>query len=407
MGNKSNLLPELSDYKDVLVKCDLCNDCLDICPIYQKTQMKKFSPLAPVMLGTELNRKDFTFQADHLEGLNICTLCGRCVEKCPPKIDLLGLNLSLKKTALKKKLKVPGAYELFLENMNKTGNIYGINNEHRIDVKQSFQFDEDADFLIYLGCMNAFEPAIAQEYVNIIRKKSPEATGLVHAGTTTPTEFIDLYNIMKHAGLKLKTLGEDESCCGWPAYVNGNEVLFKKMLKKLAKNIKKANIKTLVTPCAMCYYILKEYLPRVDKKLNYNIIHATDLILELFNQGKIEPIPNPETTTYHEGCYLGRYSKKYDEPREIIKKIAGDSYIELNEIKKDAKCCGGSINFIYPDFALWIGKDLMDEAKEKKIKNIVNTCPLCIMNIKYSAITTNADLNVLGISSYTYENIKK
>ena len=406
MGKK--ILPNLSDFQRELVKCDLCNDCLDICPIYMKTKMKKFSPIAPIILGSEVGKKGFKYLEEHLENLNSCTLCRRCIEHCPPKIDLIGLNLALKKDALSKKLKVPGAYQILLNNLKTVGNIYGIDNNYRIDIQNPiFEFDEDAEYLLFIGCMNAFESALAEEYVSIIRKKTPEATGLVHAGTTTPKEVIDFYKIMKLVGLRVKTLGKDEGCCGWPALVSGNESLFRKTLKKLAKNIKKAKTEKIITTCAMCYYVLNEYLPKVDVKSSYTVLHATDLILDLIVQNKIKLKQNNDKTTYHEGCYFGRYSEKYEGPRSIIQKIVGNNYIELEDIKKDAKCCGGSINFIYPDLALWIGKDLLDEAKEKNIINIVNTCPLCIMNIKYSVLTENVKINVLGISSYVYENINK
>ncbi len=403
---RNKIIKSLNDFKSILVKCDLCNDCLPICPTYQKTEDKKLSPVNPILLGTESLKKGFKFEPKHLENLSICALCDRCRIFCPVEISLVDLNIALKKEALSKGLTSPGAYKLLLENIKRRGNIYGIDNSLRIDVNnEAFQTDDESDYLLFLGCMNAFDSSIAQVYVEKIRQSAPEASGLVHAGATTPEEISALYMILQRAGLRVKTLGKKEICCGWPVLASGNEKLFKRSIKKIAKSIKKAKVKKIITTCAMCYYVLQKYLPMFCPKLKLKFYHAVHIINELLEANLLRLKENPQTTTYHESCYLGRYAKVFDLPRKLIQVIAGEKFVELEDKKEKAKCCGGSINFMYPDFALWIGQDLLKEAQEKGIKNIINTCPLCEMNLKYSVNVANEELNIYGIARYIYENL--
>ena len=46
-----------------------------------------------------------------------------------------------------------------------------------------------------------------------------------------------------------------------------------------------------------------------------------------------------KVVTYHDTCDLGRHCGIYEEPREIIRKIAPD-FVEMSHSRADAPCCG-------------------------------------------------------------------
>ena len=47
--------------------------------------------------------------------------------------------------------------------------------------------------------------------------------------------------------------------------------------------------------------------------------------------------------TYHDPCYLGRYCRLYDAPREIIQAVPGVELIEMERNRMDAWCCGADV----------------------------------------------------------------
>jgi len=46
------------------------------------------------------------------------------------------------------------------------------------------------------------------------------------------------------------------------------------------------------------------------------------------------------SATYHDPCFLGRHNKVYSPPRELIAKVGGLQYKEMERSKERSFCCG-------------------------------------------------------------------
>ncbi|MDO5850726.1 MAG: heterodisulfide reductase-related iron-sulfur binding cluster [Methanobacteriaceae archaeon] len=201
--------------------------------------------------------------------------------------------------------------------------------------------------------------------------------------------------ILKQANVDYEVL-DNENCCGSVLLRTG----FKDEAKELmTKNINDFKDKTIVTSCAGCYKTLKEDYKDV-LGIDLDVIHISELILDLINQNKLKLNFNKDLkVTYHDPCHLGRHSGVYEAPREVIKNIA--ELVEMKNIKEQSRCCGsgGGVKSAYGDLANSIATLRIEEAEDTDADLIVTACPFCKLNL-----SDNSDnLEVLDLSEFVYK----
>jgi Fe-S oxidoreductase len=80
--------------------------------------------------------------------------------------------------------------------------------------------------------------------------------------------------------------------------------------------------KKTVASCPHCFNTIANEYPQLGG--NYEVIHHTQLLARLVDEGKLTPVNAvEEKITYHDPCFLGRRNKVYTPPREIIDVVPG------------------------------------------------------------------------------------
>ncbi|MDY6864097.1 MAG: (Fe-S)-binding protein, partial [Thermodesulfobacteriota bacterium] len=199
-------------------------------------------------------------------------------------------------------------------------------------------------------------------------------------------------NILKTAGITFGIL-KDEWCCGMKVLNAGSCNSGKKVAKHNVTALRKAGAKTVIMQCGECYKGFKIDYPEMIGELPFEVLHITQFIKKLINEGKINLTEQiRKKVTYHDPCALGRFSGVYDEPREILKMIPGTELVEMYPAKEYAWCCGGSIKDAYPDLAVKIAVDRVNHAHEVGAEVLTSACPLCKINIQDAIKKTDTDL---------------
>ncbi len=263
-----------------------------------------------------------------------CLLCGRCQEICP-----VGINLNAIRIAKRKDIQTltPNSYSYLTPNQ-----------------------PPSVDVVYFAGCMTHLTPSI---------KKAM-------------TEILDV------TGVKYSFLDADGTvCCGRPQMMAGKIDAAQQLMDYNKTLIQKSGAKTLVTSCPICYKVFKE-----DYNLNIQVLHHTQYLWQLMNENKISLKPSEETVVYHDPCELGRGSGIYEEPRQIIKSIAG--LMSTEHEKADALCCGGSLGNVQINSKQQnaIQKDVLDELQKFHPDTIVTACPLCKKTLAKGSETTVEDI---------------
>jgi len=195
------------------------------------------------------------------------------------------------------------------------------------------------------------------------------------------TEQENYKKILDKLGIEFIMLPFDEVCCGSPVLNAGYKKDAKKLAKKNYDLFKSRNIGKIITPCPGCYNMFKNVYPELVLEWDIEVEHATKVILNELKYREIK-LPVRETVTYHDPCHLGRFSRIYDEPREVIKLLGGELR-EMTHNRESALCCGagGGLRANFPDTAKKIARKRVSEAPKNAIK-ILTPCGLCYANLK-------------------------
>jgi len=89
----------------------------------------------------------------------------------------------------------------------------------------------------------------------------------------------------------------------------------------------------------------------------------------------------------------------YEEPRELLETLFGDSFIEMNPNRENAWCCGagGGVKIAYPDWSVEIADKRIKNAFDTKADYLVSTCPFCKRNLKDAIIQYKTDVQVIDL----------
>lgn len=143
-----------------------------------------------------------------------------------------------------------------------------------------------------------------------------------------------------------------------------------------------------MTSCAGCYKTLKDDYEGLD------VIHISQLLAELINDGKLNFTKKDLNVTYHDSCHLGRHAEVFDEPRNVIKSVA--NLVEMENIRENSLCCGagGGVKSAYPEIAGEMASARIEQALETDCETLITACPFCKLNLE------NDNLEVLDLTEF-------
>ncbi len=215
---------------------------------------------------------------------------------------------------------------------------------------------ESPDILFWVGCAGSFDDRA---------KKITKA----------------IVKILNECKVNFAVLGAEESCTGDPAKRAGNEFTFQMQAMMNIQVLDGYEVKKIVTACPHCMNTLKNEYPELGG--NYEVIHHTQLIQELINQGKLTLKDGGtfkgKKITFHDPCYLGRANNIFEAPRDLIEKLDSE-LVEMKRCKTNGLCCGAGGAQMFKEAEKGdkeIFVERTEEALETKAEIIATGCPFC------------------------------
>ncbi len=352
-------------FRDQVLRCSSCGFCRAVCPVFGLTKRPAFNARGKMLILKEVMDGNVELGDELVETLFQCTTCASCADQCPSGVNPPEIIKQVRKDMVHRGTCHP-AFDGMNRVLEEYSNIYGE------DEPEDFERERNkkAEFVFFIGCVGSY--------------REDEAT-------------LATLDILDH--LKVDYTLIDEVCCSGALEDVGFNVN-QRLSQKNVDLILATGAKTVITGCPYCSRAFKnktEYSALKDAGIH--IIHVSQFLKD-FDLG----VKTDQLVTYHDPCDLGRHCDIYDEPREIIRRIA-PNFVEMRHSRADALCCGagGGVRGAFPKNSIAMARRRLAEVEEIGAEVVLTECNSCVHNLnnaklraqKFKIYTTTQFLNQL------------
>jgi Fe-S oxidoreductase/coenzyme F420-reducing hydrogenase delta subunit len=340
--------------------CVECGKCTTVCPVAKFDT--NFAPRTIVLRAMEGIVDNIAKDRD----IWTCTTCEQCNSMCPYKVDYSGFIRGMREEAAEygaAPLCSQGGLIHSVQRMMAKGNL----KQDRLGwVKKDMKIAEKGDVFYFTGCLPHYD-AIFYDRQGLRLQNICESA----------------VRIMNKAGI-VPVVSNEEKCCGHDLNWTGDETNFEKLMEHNIDLIRKSGAKKVVFTCPECYRTFKSDYQDLAGDLEFELVHFADFAKQLADSGalKLKAVTKPSFTfSYHDSCRLGRHSGIYDSPRELVKAFSGAKFVEMENTRDKAICCGVSAWSNCNASAKRVQVDRVAEAKKVGADRLLMFCPKCQIHL--------------------------
>lgn len=352
--------------------CTKCGRCHEVCPA--RTSGAPLSPRDLILDLREKASRDFGVKEifgisrpDESEGvvaggfisaetLWSCTTCRACTDICPVGVEHVVDIVQMRRSLIDKGA-IPDSLGETLRSLDEKGNSFGESGRKRpkwskpLDFKVKDASKDEVDVLWFVG-----------DYASYNERCQDSTRSFAQ--------------VLENAGVDFGTLGKAEKSAGNDVRRVGEEGLFEALASDNIAALEKATFKRIVTTDPHTLNTLKHEYPALGA--DYEVLHYSELLLELIEAKKIELEAKTRRVTYHDPCYLGRYGGIFEVPRQVLE-ACGSEIVEMPRNREESFCCGAGGGRIWMPDAESVkerpAENRIREAVELGVDTFVVACP--------------------------------
>jgi iron-sulfur cluster protein len=396
--------------------CVRCGACANVCPIYEIVGGHVFGHIYVGGIGLVIT--PFFHGFDKAEDiLKLCIGCRKCNEVCASKIDIEGLIVDLRD-----RIRKPTGQKFLFGTLMKNRTLFHAALRAAYLAQKPFQGIggriRHLPLLLNSEVGGRSLPPIAEKpYRDLVKEgrswspvSSPQSREKVLFFTGCLADFV-FPEMCRDAQESLEALGyevsfpQDQLCCGIPARYSGEMEVARDMARLNTDILLAEDADYVVTICPTCTMSLKHDFPKLLEgesvpharalQLANKVVNYAELAVKKLGTGDHGLVSgeNREIVTYHDACHLRRGCGVYEEPRQVLRELAG---VDISEMNDCDKCCGfgGSYSFKFPEISAEVLKNKKDAIRASGSTTVAVDCPGCKMQIEGGLETDGSSIRV-------------
>ena len=354
-------------YRDQVLRCSSCGFCRAVCPVFGTTLRPAYNARGKMLLLKEVMDKKIDLNDELIETLFQCTTCANCSTNCPSGVEVPEIIKQVRKDMVHIGSCHP-AFKGMHEVLQKHTNIYAEDEPEDFERERNKQ----AEYVYFIGCVGSY--------------REDEAT----LATLDLLDKLDVdYTLI------------DEVCCSGVLEDVGYQIN-DDLARLNIERILKTGAKTIITGCPYCSRTFNNKTQYAElKEKGVKVLHISQFLKDA-DFG----VQTDKRVTYHDPCDLGRHCGIYEEPREIIRKIA-PNFVEMENHHANALCCGagGGVRGAYAKNSIAMARRRLEQAEAIGAEVVLTECNSCVHNLS-NAKLRKQKFKIFNISQFVCELIE-
>lgn len=327
--------------------------CQAVCPVAMVDANETHSPWGLMQTMNLLRKGEIPFSAEAAALSYQCTTCRACLALCEHGNNVPDVLHEVRKLAVAGEI-APPEVSGFLSKFHRHNNPFSRDLLHKLkNIVPSRYFEPNFQVVYFPSCTTI--------------AKCPD----------TIRDTFELFEKLKinFVGLYPETI----QCCGYPLISCGLEDDFIDVAEINFHALKK--YKLVISGSPACVYTLRETYKKYAFGLGARVV-TINQFLEPYLQNINYRLKKGIRTRlmYHDPCYLSRYLKEVDLPREMIAHVSGYQPLEFSDNGHHCACSGqgGCYSVVSKENSDAIAKRRLEEVYEENIQTVVTQCPSCV-----------------------------
>jgi L-lactate dehydrogenase complex protein LldF len=403
------------------LRCIKCGACSNVCPTYQVVGGHVFGHIYTGPIGLVVSPFHHGLDSVAYEQ-QMCVGCNACDTVCPVGIPIASLisdvrALAVQRTGLSWAKRIALSQWTSPQRIDRlTGWLSALQGPLRHGSLVRLPFGD-------LGKEKSL-PAVAEQPLHY------RAREITQTNPPDPVVRVGLFPscIVDHflpgagyaAARSLQALGADvhvvegRRCCGLPHMNSGDRQNARTMAKEMIAALERVQADRLVAPSSSCAITMAQDYERIladepewaerARRLGRRIVSYTRFARDLAIDRGAKGRPLGIRATYHDACQSANVLGLHDEPRELLRRVAG---VQITEMAESAVCCGfgGTFSFEHPDVANFVLETKLANIAATGAEVVITDNPGCLTHLRGGLDARGQRVKVRHIAEVLWESL--